>query len=419
MITQPVIGDRYRSDHLFLLIGTNPLPNFVAAKLLLKPQGQIYLVHSVKTQPVAERLERYWVEVDHQNPPIRVCVEELNGADVRRRIEGVLKTISSGAIGLNYTGGTKTMSAHAYNTIRDYKTGSGRTVTLSYLDARTNTMFIEHNDEAPFLSEPVLYEVKPTLRDIVQLHNFKLVTDIDTSVVLPDLATTLARVHQDEAAGRSWRQWCDQVLRQNTRKERDWHKENVLRTVNLPLPEEDSLVGVVSAMRQRFPVEQMLPLSEVSQRAGLKKIKHLCEWLDGKWLEHYVFSLVNQIKDDCRIHDAGMGIRPKTEEDRSEYDVDIGVMQGYRLYAISCTTDADRGMCKLKLFEAYLRARNLAGDEAYVALVCMADNPENLEREISRSWDVEGKVRVFGRKHLANLHDHLTSWFTTAGLQGR
>ena len=31
----PDIGD-YQTDHLFLLIGGNPLPNYVAAKLLSK-----------------------------------------------------------------------------------------------------------------------------------------------------------------------------------------------------------------------------------------------------------------------------------------------------------------------------------------------------------------------------------------------
>jgi hypothetical protein len=43
MTTPPVIPDSYKSDHLFLLVGTNPLPNFVAATLMLKPQGQLYL----------------------------------------------------------------------------------------------------------------------------------------------------------------------------------------------------------------------------------------------------------------------------------------------------------------------------------------------------------------------------------------
>jgi len=112
-----------------------------------------------------------------------------------------------------------------------------------------------------------------------------------------------------------------------------------------------------------------------------------------------------------------MGIHPQSEQGVPDYDIDIGVMQGYRLYAISCTTDADPGMCKLKLFEAYVRARNMAGDEAHVGLVCLAANPKNLEKQLSRSWDAEGKVRVFGQADLQSLSDQLANWFNSTGIR--
>lgn len=41
MLTNPVFRPRYQSDYLFLLVGTNPLPNYVAAELLLKQDGQL------------------------------------------------------------------------------------------------------------------------------------------------------------------------------------------------------------------------------------------------------------------------------------------------------------------------------------------------------------------------------------------
>ena len=40
------IPDELRSDHLFLLVGKNPLPNLVAASLLAKPGATIWLLHS-------------------------------------------------------------------------------------------------------------------------------------------------------------------------------------------------------------------------------------------------------------------------------------------------------------------------------------------------------------------------------------
>lgn len=421
MTEQPIIPSSYQSDHLFLMIGTNPLPNYVAAKLLLKPEGRLLLVHSSLTEDVAERLERYWKENEKGAQPKRVPVSEANGAEIRRMIELELKEIRSGAIGLHYTGGTKAMSVHACRALLDYQERAGQPITLSYLDARSSKLYIEHGKDAPFVSAPLLYEVQPIIETMVSLHAFKLVSEIERDTMLPDLASAFAKAHQWTDVGKAWRTWCNEVLRTKTRtkKPSDWDRENQLVQVVLPLPDDGLLSTAVATMRKALGItDNLLPLGEASARAGFAQAKHLCEWLDGKWLEHHVCELLHQIKKErpeCRLHDIGMGVRPKSEEDKPEYDIDIAAMQGYRLYAISCTTDDDPGMCKLKLFEAYVRARNMAGDEAHVGLVCMVDRPENLERQVSRAWDAEGKVRVFGRKHLSTLPDHLAEWLISAG----
>lgn len=419
MTEQPVLPSCYQSDHLFLLIGANPLPNYVAAKLLLKPEGRLYLVHSSLTQNVAERLERYWKENDKGSQLKRVPVSEADGVEIRRMIELELKGIRDGAIGLHYTGGTKAMSVHACRTLLDYQDRTGQPVTLSYLDARSSKLYIEYGKDAPFVSAPVLYEVQPAIETMVSLHAFNLISPVVRNAVLPDLASTLAEAHYSPDAGKAWRTWCDEVLRKKTRTKRasDWDRENLLAEVLLPLPDDELLSTAVANMKKIFGItDNLLPLGEASARAGFARARHLCEWLDGKWLEHHVYQLLCQINErqECRLHDIGMGICPKSESNMPEYEIDIAAMQGYRLYAISCTTDDDPGMCKLKLFEAYVRARNMAGDEAHVGLVCMVDKPENLERQVSRSWDAEGKVRVFGRRHLPNLPDHLADWFIGA-----
>lgn len=418
MTTQPAIQDRYKSDRLFLLVGTNPLPNFVAATLMLKSQGQLYLVHSDKTKAVAERLARYWAE-NHQQPQF-VCVDESDGANIRQQIDYELAHIGDAHVGLNYTGGTKMMAVHAIQTIRNYQT-SRRPVTLSYLDARTNRMYIEHGNDPAFMTESLLYEVQPSVQDIVRLHAFKLQKSIARKAQLPQLATVLARVHQNPDAIKAWRTWCDEVLRKNarTQKSYEWDKENRLQNLHIEFPTDKSLKTVASQMRTSFATSgSNFRLLEAAQRSGFANIKHLCEWLDGKWLEHYVYYVLSQIKaqqPESRIHDIGMGIRPQSESDSPEYDIDIGVMQGYRLYAISCTTDTNPGMCKLKLFEAYIRARNMAGDESCVGLVCMVDKPESLQRQIVRSWDAEGKVRVFGRQDMPDLINRMAEWFLIVG----
>jgi hypothetical protein len=90
--------------------------------------------------------------------------------------------------------------------------------------------------------------------------------------------------------------------------------------------------------------------------------------------------------------------------------VDVIALRGYQLFAFSCSTDKKKPLLKLKLFEAYIRARQLGGDEARVALVCCSNDPEGLEHEMRRDVDPEGRIRVFGRKHLADLKVHIESW---------
>ena len=156
-----------------------------------------------------------------------------------------------------------------------------------------------------------------------------------------------------------------------------------------------------------------------AQQVGFEKAKHLCQWLDGTWLEHFVLSKLLDIQENepfCRIDDCGMSIKPRPEKDPPQFEVDLAAMQGYQLLAISCTTDTDPGMCKLKLFEAFERARNMGGDEAFAGLVCYTQHPENLERQIGRSWDAEGRIRVFGCPHIEEgLQGHLVEWFRKTG----
>jgi len=49
----PLDWEYHQVDRLFLLIGENPLPNYVAARTLLKDGGKAYLVDTTGTNPTA------------------------------------------------------------------------------------------------------------------------------------------------------------------------------------------------------------------------------------------------------------------------------------------------------------------------------------------------------------------------------
>jgi len=130
-------------------------------------------------------------------------------------------------------------------------------------------------------------------------------------------------------------------------------------------------------------------------------------------LENYVLSCLEAISDDCGIHERILNFhfnKPAATVDPPEFDV--AAMQGYRLFAFSCTVSAEKEKAKLKLFEAYVRAKQIGGDEAKVALVSGYPQPQKLFEEISEAWmESRNKIKIFGPQHLPNLETHLKDWF--------
>jgi hypothetical protein len=99
-----------------------------------------------------------------------------------------------------------------------------------------------------------------------------------------------------------------------------------------------------------------------------------------------------------------------------QFQVDVVVIRKHRLYLISCTVEnrddrIGKAICKSKLFEVAMRARQLGGDLARSALVCLLEKkvPE-LQGEVSTTWDAPNVPRVFGLAHLRE-------WFGYGGEQ--
>jgi len=168
------------NNHLVLLVGTNPLPNYVVAKYLLsqKVVSKIWLVYSEEvkrinqkgTKEISKRL-RNLIAREYGNS----CVDDSSLSDVgnAKQIktdinEGLLEKIPKGAsIHLNYTGGTKVMSVHVYNTLKE--SGKFDEKIFSYLSARTFRLRYEVGEP----SEDLRKKVDISLKDLIELHGFE------------------------------------------------------------------------------------------------------------------------------------------------------------------------------------------------------------------------------------------------------
>jgi hypothetical protein len=379
---------QYQSEHLFLLVGTNPLPNYVAAKLLLKPSGHIYLVHTDETAVVADRLiAALKLESDKVT---KIQVKEMESGDVFEQVTKHAK--DKKGIGLNYTGGTKTMAVHAYRAIEQ----ACPDAVFSYLDARTLSLFVEPAARKFHVADKCLV----SLQDLLALHGYSL-PPLRQTPNQPELCQTLAKVHSDPTAYSQWRKWLEQSSLQD-----------------LPDPNQyPALQEVIEVLRQMGKT-----ILEIAQALSpqWKTLDQCRKWFLGDWLEEYALwaCLGAKPQNPNLFGDYGIDLQPKNLQGRT-FQLDVAVMRGYQLFAISCIASDRKEKCKEHLFEAYVRARQMGGDEARVGLVCCApknnpeSNPAAIQREIEETWDAHGKVRVFGAEHLPDLPAHLQDWFNS------
>jgi hypothetical protein len=406
--------DNYKVNHLFLLIGENPLPNYVAAKLLLKERGVSYLVYTTHTEKPAKRLAKILSDEGMAQPQLVSLNDyESDAYHIKKAISSKLETIKDRRIGLNYTGGTKAMAIHAYRAVFSHSQAPYDFV-FSYLDPRRLEMCIDRENDTR-----IRLKVKPdvlpvTLVKLFEIHDLKLKGQPTQDAQLLDLAAALAEVFKDKNKAELWLDWYYDIFCNEARKKKngdwgDWKSKSDLTKISISL--ETIPTEVVTSFQEKNLVTQdnKLSLQDVQQKGVFQEIKHFCKYLDGLWLEHYVLQQVKSIADQHFIKDYGLNFEVPLAGTKDGFQFDVAFTRGYQLFAISVSTTSDRKLCKSKLFEAYLRARQMGGDEARVALICCTDEPDALKAEIANSLD-DKKIAVFGREDLINLSSKIEQW---------
>jgi hypothetical protein len=128
--------------------------------------------------------------------------------------------------------------------------------------------------------------------------------------------------------------------------------------------------------------------------------------LKGNWLEIYMANQTRSLVPQIELSQGVYGTLPSGRP----IEVDVAVVRGHRFYLISCTTDSGLGLCKSKLFEVALRARQLGGDLARSALVCLLNGSDSrgsyadqLRQDVESVWDAPNTPLVFGAADLKGM----------------
>ncbi|MBN1657455.1 MAG: hypothetical protein JXA93_03590 [Anaerolineae bacterium] len=386
----------YQTESLFVLVGRNPLPNYVCAKLLLQPEGTLYLVHSEGPQGTGNVAQ--WLAAQFRDFRTELVAVDPRSYDegLIYRIERCLERTAPAPIGLHYTGGTKVMAVHAYQAVEEFCESRGRPAFFSYLDADDLVLTIEHPAGKPVLARRVLDDVPVSIETLLALHGTEAVSRLTREPNLPGLAASLAQLHNTQNGIETW-QASRKVLWECQGKA--WvDVEKALLAAGLP-------AGIVATLDTalRLGAAQSIDLAAAARHVGFKSSRQLSLWLDGLWLEDWTLECAKRLGLKQRA-------RGLARRDSRNPEIDVAFMWGYLLVALSCTVAVKTDVAKQKLFEIYNRARQIGGDEARIGLVCPVEDPASLQQHIVREWFTGDRVKVFGRQQLPDLDAHLKAW---------
>ncbi len=303
---------------LILLVGTNPLPNFVVAEYFLQinPHIQsIWLIYSEEnrlqsgTNNQARNLEtllqKRWSE-KHKSlhmPLEKVLISDVSNAIViRNEIEKKMinKLNDSFQLHLNYTGGTKAMAHHVYLCLQ--KSGNKFPCKFSYLDGNNFRLIV---DDYGIENDDLRQKVQIDFSELISLHGFK-------------------RVNKD--------------------KEIDFVK--------------------AEEMFQKF--------IDVDSKESLN---------DGYWLEDYIAKMLNR-KFKGQLNSGEGVLQNwviKKPEWQKKFELDVIMVHGYHLTGISCTIGHNKDTCKNKGFEIILRSRQIGGDNSKAILITGSNRMQTIQ----------------------------------------
>lgn len=400
---------QFEFDSLILLIGTNPLPNYVVAEFFLQNNPSLknlYLIHSEQTplQKGTGEYARNLEEIlkikyhDRLNFPLsKTSLSDVgNAKTIQYEIEDLLKDLPPDTkVHINYTGGTKVMGIHVYRIIE--RSERIKEKSFSYLDGRSYRIIC---DNGCVIADNLRNKVKISFKNLVELHRFKRLNE--DSQVNFSKAVEVFRKLIDE--GRLDDYYSNdggykRYLFENKKGSLCESKKEIKNDLREYIA-KDPFLSVVSAMPDGCRLFDSS--GKFLEPTTNKACEDAIRFLDGGWLEEYVYSV---LKSKLESHEVlkNWEIKRPEWEGNQKFELDVILLNGYQLIGISCTTSGERHLCKSKGFEIIHRTRQIGGDEAKAILVTKLgeETAKGLQEElVLDTGQAESNIMVLGKDDL-------------------
>jgi hypothetical protein len=332
-------------------------------------------------------------------------------------------------VGLFYTGGTKSMAVHAYRAIEKAITNPNRRI-FSYLHPTRHVLLFDPNqpgrrtDEFPLhglirlpLAKLCAMQGMPWRAPDVDYRTLDAAGDALRGMHCFDPSTDHAYEDVSQAI-KAWKNWVEKGPARGGDPTLDFADQG-----NAKL---DAVLAALRAALKLNSGSTTVTLGAAAEAIGIAPQK-LRDWFGSTWIETTVARTLQELADegDITLHDVTHSFHAFRKEQPNEpewrdsrFEADVVAISGYQLFYITCTTSTKKAEAKEKLLEAHVRARQLGGDEARVALVTAFDaktEPNGSDMMDKLSTELESlfpnsSARIVPANTWTNLRGELRQW---------
>ncbi|MHA1339367.1 MAG: DUF1887 domain-containing protein [Promethearchaeota archaeon] len=404
--------------NLILIIGTNPLPNYVVAKYYENEIKRLILIYSEDnifqegTQKLARNIvqqfsniESYYISISNIGDPN--CIIEA----LKRRFSEIFNQNNKEKIHFNYTGGTKALVIYSYEFIFQYF-GDDGIIIKSYLDAREYKLIIDDGEK--------IYESKDDLRNVINididtllsLHLYNKERLLNSEIIQPYEESLRIISEWNKEKKSNFLEWVNNTIRiifkgkdgniiEKTAKFLDHIKnDSIKKAIEIFNSNNNTNKFILELLNALSESEQItnnagklwIPPHNLHNKEFKNRISRTIKFLDGKWFEYYIYNQLQNVLRDRGLEEKrhyGLSLEAKkivNGNGARKFELDIFLIRGYQLVAISVTTAKKLTICKSKGFEVIHRARQIGGEESRAILVTVLNDGEKRDLETDLSF---------------------------------
>ena len=455
-------------NYLILTVGTNALPIWVAwyhlKEYLNNPK--VGFVYTKETKNAMECLRN-----DHCTGQAFFDIPETlpgNPKRVVNAIEAVVNKLPANApIHVHYTGGTQVMGVETVSAIAEKRTSN---FDCSYLDARSGSgPTIQHRENSKRIDPADARQgISPDIHRIADLNGFQVRNfwikhenrcydgpqkfERDTLKKSEEAKLEIAQIILSNNNNNVFSDTRNSLVKTLSQDEKPLNRDC---STNLPeqacniwkdeiLPKFNT---AYSKCQWCLHTWTLCPPVPNDTEAWKRDCKDMRTFLEGIWLEYVALDAFakrlqkikctrkdnghDYIRDNYALY-RGVYVRRKvndsdtsSENEQSSsnrspkyFELDVVTVLGYQVVVTSCATTTNEREVKIKATEAYLRAKQLGGDEARVIMLCNltdaeAQSLENQLQDDTGSKDVP--LQVWGKETWFNLSNKFSEYLKGLG----